>query len=632
MYKALIIDDEEPTREAIRILGDWPRHGIGEVLEAADGKEGLELLERERPDLVLVDMKMPVMDGLAFLQVVERDYPDLFTIVISGYNDFDYTRQAIRSRVVDYLLKPVNRGDLNQALGKAAGVLDARRDSKRDHIDRDIALNMSLPKLKENIYLSLLARTFRAGSSEAYLRLIGADDPGTRFGVSVLRVLNLDEIAAGRFKGETALLHYAAANVVGEFGEDGFQSFGLANPKRDRELIVIHAMTGGYPEDMAFRAAHFVRKIAQGLADLFGIRTAAGLSGPGVAVGGLADAYEAAAAAADGADLFRRDELQPAPGGERREADGTSVREAGEWRREQGAGGASMREPGAMSARGGEQGAGGASVREAGATSERRREQGAGVARDGGRESGASAVSIASRMAQLRGAIEAGSAVQARTVAQQFMAGVREHGHLSFRQADRLLEELLFLLGEIAQELGLPVGAGADSAEGSAGSGAGARARDGVRGGGALGALGMSADFGGIDEFEALVCRICERYAELARAALSPERNFDVAEIKRYIEQHYFEDIKISMFTERYFLSREYLMKLFKQQYGFGIHEYVQKVRMDKAKALLDRPELKIQEISEMLGFKDKNYFSKAFRNYVGLSPSEYRAQGAETP
>ncbi|MNF00281.1 HTH-type transcriptional activator RhaR [compost metagenome] len=84
------------------------------------------------------------------------------------------------------------------------------------------------------------------------------------------------------------------------------------------------------------------------------------------------------------------------------------------------------------------------------------------------------------------------------------------------------------------------------------------------------------------------------------------------------------------MFTEKYFLSREYLMKLFKQQFGFGIHEYVQKVRMDQAQKLLDDPGLKIQDISEMLGYKDKNYFSKAFRNYYSISPSEYRNQMIE--
>ncbi|MNV39175.1 Xylose operon regulatory protein [compost metagenome] len=97
-------------------------------------------------------------------------------------------------------------------------------------------------------------------------------------------------------------------------------------------------------------------------------------------------------------------------------------------------------------------------------------------------------------------------------------------------------------------------------------------------------------------------------------------------QIKSYVDNRYYEDIKISVFTDKYFLSREYLMKLFKARYGYGIHEYVQKVRMDKAKELLGDPDLKIQEISEMLGYRDKNYFSKAFRNYFDCSPSEYRS------
>lgn len=106
---------------------------------------------------------------------------------------------------------------------------------------------------------------------------------------------------------------------------------------------------------------------------------------------------------------------------------------------------------------------------------------------------------------------------------------------------------------------------------------------------------------------------------------------FEVGDIKAYIDHHYFEEIKISMFSDKYFLSREYLMKLFKQQFGFGIHEYVQKVRMDKAKELLSDPNLKIQDISEMLGYKDKNYFSKAFRNYYSVSPSEFRSSNGDS-
>jgi two-component system response regulator YesN len=72
-------------------------------------------------------------------------------------------------------------------------------------------------------------------------------------------------------------------------------------------------------------------------------------------------------------------------------------------------------------------------------------------------------------------------------------------------------------------------------------------------------------------------------------------------------------------------------MKLFKQKYGTGIFEYLQQLRMDKAKTLLNDPEIKIQYIAEMTGFNDQNYFSKAFRHATGQSPSEYRRRVQKT-
>ena len=80
------------------------------------------------------------------------------------------------------------------------------------------------------------------------------------------------------------------------------------------------------------------------------------------------------------------------------------------------------------------------------------------------------------------------------------------------------------------------------------------------------------------------------------------------------------------MFTDKYYLSREYIMKLFKQEYKCGIHEYVQNIRMKKAKELLNDMQIKIKNISQILGYSDTNYFSKAFKNYYGISPTEYRA------
>ncbi len=96
--------------------------------------------------------------------------------------------------------------------------------------------------------------------------------------------------------------------------------------------------------------------------------------------------------------------------------------------------------------------------------------------------------------------------------------------------------------------------------------------------------------------------------------------------IKEYIEQNYCQDIKISMFSDRYFFSKEYLSKLFKRKYGCGIYEYALKLRMDRAKELISQPDLQVQEISDRLGYSNNNYFSKAFKNYYGLSPTEYKS------
>ena len=79
------------------------------------------------------------------------------------------------------------------------------------------------------------------------------------------------------------------------------------------------------------------------------------------------------------------------------------------------------------------------------------------------------------------------------------------------------------------------------------------------------------------------------------------------------------------MFAEKYFFSQEYLNKLFKNKYGFTIYEYVLKLRMERAAELLAQPDIKISDIAERLGYADNHYFSKAFRTYYHVTPTEYR-------
>ncbi len=98
-----------------------------------------------------------------------------------------------------------------------------------------------------------------------------------------------------------------------------------------------------------------------------------------------------------------------------------------------------------------------------------------------------------------------------------------------------------------------------------------------------------------------------------------------ISEIKDFIENHYFEDIKVSTFASKYFFTKEYISKTYRKIYNIGIYEYVLKLRMERALTLLQENELKISDISTRLGYSNNNYFSKAFKTYYGVAPSNFQ-------
>ncbi|WP_139997567.1 response regulator transcription factor [Paenibacillus paridis] len=125
MNKVLIIDDEPWAREVIKALGEWERLQLAIAGEAEDGKSGLRLIRELSPEIIITDMRMPGVDGVELLQQINDQFPLLKIIVMSGYDDFIYLKQAIRSRAVEYLLKPVDPSELNSALQKCVEELGA---------------------------------------------------------------------------------------------------------------------------------------------------------------------------------------------------------------------------------------------------------------------------------------------------------------------------------------------------------------------------------------------------------------------------------------------------------------------------------------------------------------------------
>ena len=104
----LLVDDEIMIREGFKRLFDWEAHGCEVVGEAADGMEALAQIDSLRPDIVIMDINIPIMSGLKVIQLSRMKHPGIAYVIVSGYDDFSYCQQALRMQITDYILKPVN--------------------------------------------------------------------------------------------------------------------------------------------------------------------------------------------------------------------------------------------------------------------------------------------------------------------------------------------------------------------------------------------------------------------------------------------------------------------------------------------------------------------------------------------
>lgn len=130
MYTVLIIDDEPWSREIIKALGSWQSLKLQVIGEAEDGTEGIRMIRELQPNIVVTDMRMPGLEGVELLKTMKEEFPSLKVIVMSGYNDFVYLKQAIRSRAIEYLLKPINQEELNTSLAQC--VIEIEGENKKE--------------------------------------------------------------------------------------------------------------------------------------------------------------------------------------------------------------------------------------------------------------------------------------------------------------------------------------------------------------------------------------------------------------------------------------------------------------------------------------------------------------------
>ncbi len=112
MLSVFIVDDEKLIRDGMKKLLKWESYGFQITGEASNGREALQLIQENIPDIVLTDLRMPAMDGLTLAATLAQQIPSVSIVVITGYDEFEYAKEAVRNGVFDYLLKPVSRQEL----------------------------------------------------------------------------------------------------------------------------------------------------------------------------------------------------------------------------------------------------------------------------------------------------------------------------------------------------------------------------------------------------------------------------------------------------------------------------------------------------------------------------------------
>ena len=155
-YKVLLCDDEPEVIEAIIERLDWNGMGYEIPVHAKNGVEALEKCEELKPDVIMTDINMPYKNGLELAKEVKRSYPNTKIIIFSGYDDFEYAKEAIHLSCEEYILKPIDKEELKKVFERIHGILDHEKDERTNVLKLEAYYKASLPALQESFLSSLM--------------------------------------------------------------------------------------------------------------------------------------------------------------------------------------------------------------------------------------------------------------------------------------------------------------------------------------------------------------------------------------------------------------------------------------------------------------------------------------------
>ncbi len=245
MYQLIFVDDEAIVRDGISSCLPWGQNGFELAGLFEHGLQALEFMREHHVDVVISDINMPRMDGLALNRTIEQQYPDVMVLLLTGYDEFEYAREAVKTKVREFLLKPITADELSQILSRIEGEMNFMRERKRQYQLMQDKLEASFPLLKERFLYRLVSGNPDVESllkRKEYFHLM---DLGAFYQVSIISIPgNWDEF------GRITLAEFIRVRL--ESGEELFSN-------RNEDLVIL--LQGEYKEVLKHRSRTLAEKI-----------------------------------------------------------------------------------------------------------------------------------------------------------------------------------------------------------------------------------------------------------------------------------------------------------------------------------------------------------------------------------
>ena len=271
MMKVFLVDDEIAIRENLRNSFPWEQNGFQLVGEAPDGEMALPMIRDLNPDILLTDIRMPFMDGMALCAEVKRVLPWIGVVILSGYDDFSYARQAISLGVKEYLLKPITADELGEALRRVAGQIAEER--RAQSLRREAASGN--PFLREKLLASLFTEEGDRFEDEQLMRQMRA--MGVNLAAGCYAVIDIafplkDEARARAREALSALAEASGGSVFTCGQPHGARALVLGDNERDAEERAYSFAASAAHLPQLERCENLLLSIGETVTDYFDIR------------------------------------------------------------------------------------------------------------------------------------------------------------------------------------------------------------------------------------------------------------------------------------------------------------------------------------------------------------------------